>query len=48
MTDIQKDWFFLNLNDCVQGCYIPYFRVLASIMTDFSSSLPEVGRKLVS
>ena len=36
---------FLNLNDCVQGCYIPNFRVLASILTDFPNFLPEKGRK---
>ena len=35
LTDIQEIWFFLNLNDFVQGCYIPSFRVLASILPDF-------------
>ena len=28
------NWFFLNLNQYTQGCSMPNFRVLASILTD--------------
>ena len=51
VTDTQEIGFFLNLNGCVQGCYIPNFRVLASILRDISNLLLEKrrkkGRKLV-
>ena len=40
-TDIQEIWFSLNLNDCVQGCYMPNFGALASILTDIFNFLPE-------
>ena len=39
------DWFFLNICSFIQGCFIPNFRVLASILTDFSYYLLEKGRK---
>ena len=39
-------WFFLNFNDSVPGCQTPNFRVLASILTDFSTFFKrKKGRK---
>ena len=35
----------LNLNNCVQGCLMPNFRVLASILTDIFNFLTKKGRK---
>ena len=29
-----SNWFFLNINQMVKGCYMPNFRVLVSILTD--------------
>ena len=29
-----SNWFFLNLNQCAQGCSMPNFRVLASVLTN--------------
>ena len=37
--------FFLNLNDCVQGCFMPNFRVLASILTDIFNFVTELVSK---
>ena len=39
------DWFFLNINSCIQGCFIPNFRVLASILTDISNFVSEGVRE---
>ena len=40
--------FFLNLNDCIQGGFMPNFRVLASILVDILNYLPEGGTQGVS
>ena len=37
--------FFLNHNQCAQGCSIPNFRFLASILTDIFNLLLEKERK---
>ena len=40
-----SSWFFLNLNQCAQGCSMPNFGVLASILTDIFNFLLEKERK---
>merc|ERR1711954_423113 len=42
---MQTIWFSPNLNECVQGCLMQNFTVLASILTDIFNFLPEKGRK---
>ena len=37
-----SNWFFLNLNQCAQGCSMPNFRVLASILTDIFNFVTEL------
>ena len=39
------NFFLLNLNDCVPGCLMPNFGVLASILTDISYFLSVRGRE---
>ena len=34
-----SNWFFLDLNNCVQGCFMPNFRFLESIWTDIFNFL---------
>ena len=36
-----SNWFFLNLNQCAQGCSMLNFRVLASILTDIFNFLTQ-------
>ena len=38
-------WFSLNLNDCIQGCLMQNFRIIASILTEFFNSLPDTDRE---
>merc|ERR1712112_305867 len=45
LRDMQTIWFSLNLNDCVQGCLMQNFRVVASRLSDFSNFLSEKGRE---
>ena len=43
-----SNWFFLNLNQCAQGCSMPNFRVLASILTDIFNFVTQSLSHLLS
>ena len=43
-----SNWFFLNLNHMVQGCYMPHFRVLISILTDIFNSVTDSATQKLS
>merc|ERR1712082_267714 len=42
------NWFFLNNNQCAQGCSMPNFRVVASILTDIFNFVTHSVSKSVS
>merc|ERR1711954_487160 len=43
-----SNWLFLNLNQCAQGCSMPNFSVLQSILTDIFNFVTQSGSQSVS